>query len=257
MWIKSQEIAKKNIQLIHIFEDEWYDKQDVVKSVLLAKMNKITERIQARKSVVSEVEPDVAKQFLFDNLPSCICCYLSPSRKGVKALVRIGKCYSVEEYKSYIYALGYYFEKYEGWDGSCQSPILCLFLSWDKDLLFRENASVFSLRGGKRDEFKKYEGIIEPLENVTQEQTDKVKAIFSRGIENIVDNAYPTMRGLCLALGGFSGFGYISIEDAEELVKDCISDNEYMSKNTKHYIKNGIEFLHKGVLSPLPLKEDE
>ena len=65
------------------------------------------------------------------------------------------------------------------------------------------------------------------------------------------------MRGLCLALGGFSGFGYISIEEAEDLVRNCISDNDYMSKNTKHYIKNGIEFLHKGALSPLPLKEDE
>lgn len=197
------------------------------------------------------------KHFLFENLPSCICCYLSPSRKGVKALVRIKKCYSVEDYKSHIYALGYYFEKYAGWDGSVQNPILCLFLSWDENLLFRDNASVFSLRGGKKDEFKKYEGIIEPLENVTQEQTDKVKSIFTRGISNIVDNAYPTMRGLCLALGGFSGFGYISIEEAEDLIRDCISDNDYMSKNTKHYIKNGIEFLHKGALSPLPLKEDE
>jgi hypothetical protein len=197
------------------------------------------------------------KHFLFENLPSCICCYLSPSRKGVKALVRIKKCYSVEDYKSHIYALGYYFEKYAGWDGSVQNPILCLFLSWDENLLFRRDASVFGLRGGKKDEFKKYEGVIEPLENVTQEQTDKVKSIFTRGISNIVDNAYPTMRGLCLALGGFSGFGYISIEEAEDLIRDCISDNDYMSKNTKHYIKNGIEFLHKGALSPLPLKEDE
>ena len=203
------------------------------------------------------LEPEKAvlfKQFLFDNLPSCICCYLSPSRKGIKALIRIKKCHSVEEYKSYIYALGYYFEKYEGWDGSCQSPILCLFLSWDKDLLFRDNASIFYLRGGKRDEFKKYDGVIEPLENVTQEQTDKVKAIFSRGINNIVDNAHPKNIGLCLMLGGYCSMGYISIEEAENLIRDCISDNDYMSKNTKHYIKNGIEFFHKGLSAPLELK---
>lgn len=194
------------------------------------------------------------KKFIFDNLDSCICCYLSPSKKGIKALIRIPKCFNVEEYKSYIYGLGYYFEKYSGWDGSVQNPILPLFLSWDEDLLFREDAEVWTQRGGKKDEFKKYEGIIEPI-TATEEETEKVKYIYCRGIKNIVDNAYPTMRGLSLMLGGYCSMGYISIEEAEDLIKDCISDNEYMNKNTKHYIKNGIEFLHKGLTSPLELKE--
>ena len=48
--------------------------------------------------------------------------------------------------------------------------------------------------------------------------------------------------------------GYITSEKAEELIRDCISDNDYMSKNTKHYIKNGIDFLHKGLSAPLELK---
>ena len=194
------------------------------------------------------------KQFLFDNLKSCICCYLSPSKKGIKALIRIPKCYSVKEYKSYIYGLGFYFEKYEGWDGSVQNPILPLFLSWDEDLLFRDNAEVWNNRGGKKDEFKKYEGVIEPIV-ATQEETDKVKYIYCKGISNIVDNAHPTSRGLALMLGGYCSMGYLSISDAEDLIRDCISDNDYMSKNTKHYIKTAIEFLHKGLLSPLELRE--
>lgn len=194
------------------------------------------------------------KQFLFDNLKSCICCYLSPSKKGIKALIRIPKCYSVKEYKSYIYGLGFYFEKYCGWDGSVQNPILPLFISWDESLLFRDDAEVWAQRGGKKDEFKKYDGVVEPIV-ATQEETDKVKYIYCRGISNIVDNAHPKNIGLCLMLGGYCSMGYISIPDAEDLIRDCISDNDYMSKNTNHYIKTGLEFFHKGLGSPLELRE--
>ena len=64
---KTKECEKKNIQLIHIFEDEWYNKQDIIKSILLAKMGKIKNKIYARKCIIKEVSSIEAKDFLFEN----------------------------------------------------------------------------------------------------------------------------------------------------------------------------------------------
>lgn len=55
------------IQLIHIFEDEWLNKQSIVESILSAKFNKIDRKIYARKCSVVEVEHDKASEFLNDN----------------------------------------------------------------------------------------------------------------------------------------------------------------------------------------------
>jgi len=57
----------KGIHLIQIFEDEWLNKQDIVKSILLNKMGKSPNKIFARKCIIKEIENKIAKQFLFDN----------------------------------------------------------------------------------------------------------------------------------------------------------------------------------------------
>jgi len=58
---------EKGIQLIQIFEDEWFNKQDIVKSIILNKMSKSPVKIYARKCIIKSVENKEAKQFLFDN----------------------------------------------------------------------------------------------------------------------------------------------------------------------------------------------
>ena len=56
---------EKGIQLIHIFEDEWIEKQEIVKSILLAKMGKLTNRIFARKCEIKEINNNnIARDFL-------------------------------------------------------------------------------------------------------------------------------------------------------------------------------------------------
>jgi len=61
----------KGIHLIQIFEDEWFNKQDIVKSIILNKMGKSPIKIFARKCKIKEVENKIAKQFLFDNHLQC------------------------------------------------------------------------------------------------------------------------------------------------------------------------------------------
>lgn len=194
------------------------------------------------------------KEYLFNTYKFFISVFLSASKRGVKGIVKIPICSSTDEFKSYFYGLMDKFQEYKGIDFSSKNCALANYLTYDRDLLYRLDATEWNGKGIQIDEFKIYDTESEPLENVTEEQTDKVKAIFSRGIDNIVDNAYPQMRNYSLMLGGYCSMGYITIEKAEDLIRDCISDNDYMSKNTKHYIKNGIDFLHRGLSAPLELK---
>ncbi len=62
---KTNECEKQGIQLIHIFEDEWLFKQDIVKSRLkqILKLN-LTQRIHARKCQIKEIDSNLKNNFL-------------------------------------------------------------------------------------------------------------------------------------------------------------------------------------------------
>lgn len=54
----------KNIHLIQIFEDEWLNKREIVESIIRFKLNKIENKIFARKCVIKLVSYKEAKEFL-------------------------------------------------------------------------------------------------------------------------------------------------------------------------------------------------
>jgi hypothetical protein len=58
---------KSQIKLIHIFEDEWLYRQDIVKSILKYKLNKIENKIFARKCEIKEISSNESKIFLENN----------------------------------------------------------------------------------------------------------------------------------------------------------------------------------------------
>lgn len=64
---KTKKCAEKNIQLIHIFEDEWVNKQEIVKSRLLGLLGETPNKIFARKCVIKEIDSKIANQFLKEN----------------------------------------------------------------------------------------------------------------------------------------------------------------------------------------------
>lgn len=58
----------KNIQLIQIYEDEWLYNKEIVKSMILNKINKITNKIFARKCTIKElIDHKTPKEFLDKN----------------------------------------------------------------------------------------------------------------------------------------------------------------------------------------------
>jgi hypothetical protein len=64
---KTKECEDLGIRLIQVFEDEWKDKKDIVKSRILSILGKTTNTVFARNTEVREVPTKEAMQFLKDN----------------------------------------------------------------------------------------------------------------------------------------------------------------------------------------------
>ena len=64
---KTEECKEHGIRLIHIFEDEWANKGEILKSMLLNLFGKTKNKIYARKCEIREVSSKDARNFLDEN----------------------------------------------------------------------------------------------------------------------------------------------------------------------------------------------
>jgi len=64
---KTKLAEEKGYQLIHIFEDEWIEKQEIVKSIIKAKLGIFDKRIYARKTIIREITTKEKDEFLEEN----------------------------------------------------------------------------------------------------------------------------------------------------------------------------------------------
>ena len=64
---KTKQCREQEIQLIHIFEDEWLHKKDVCKSIISGLLNQTRITIPARKCAIKEVSNREIKSFLDEN----------------------------------------------------------------------------------------------------------------------------------------------------------------------------------------------
>jgi hypothetical protein len=66
--MKSDMCDEKGIQLIHIWEDDWLYKQDIIKSMVLNKLGKNENKIFARKCIIKEIsDNNLIRSFLDEN----------------------------------------------------------------------------------------------------------------------------------------------------------------------------------------------
>lgn len=65
--IKTQRCADAGVQLIHIFEDEWMYKQEIVKSIIRHKLGLQSEKLNARDGEVREMSAKECRAFLEEN----------------------------------------------------------------------------------------------------------------------------------------------------------------------------------------------
>jgi hypothetical protein len=65
---KTNSCEEQNIQLLHVFEDEWVYKKEIVKSIIKSKLGIIENKIFARKTEIKEItDNNLTKEFLENN----------------------------------------------------------------------------------------------------------------------------------------------------------------------------------------------
>lgn len=193
------------------------------------------------------------KEFVFFNYNCVICAFLSPSKKGVKFLVKIPVVKTVEEFKEYYFGLGVEFEKFNGWDGSNQNAILPLFLSYDPELLYRDDAVEWTKKGKMLNAFAISTAPAVTIET-TDEQKRRVCENIKKAFDAINDNGHPQVRAAGVSLGGYVASGYLDKFEAISLIESLIKSNNYLSKGVEGYCKTARTAIETGLQSQLFLK---
>ena len=186
---------------------------------------------------------------IFENLDCCVCTYLSPSSNGVKGLIRIPICKTVEEYKSFSYGLFYYFEHIMGLDICTEKPTQPVFISHDPDLKYRKykNCSVWDVKGVKLDAFKEvYEG---ECDFSKPQIINQLKWIRER-IISIEDDGHGTVVRNSSLLGGFVG-DILDFKTACEFMESCIDESDYLQKSLYTYKKTAKTMISRGMSVPI------
>jgi len=72
---KTLKCNENGIELIHIWEDDWLNRKDVLKSIIINKIGKTENRIYARNCEIVELDNSITSAFLNDNHIQGYCRY--------------------------------------------------------------------------------------------------------------------------------------------------------------------------------------
>lgn len=192
------------------------------------------------------------KHHIFNEYKFIIACWLSPSKKGVKALINIPISKDVAEFKDYYRAIEKEFEVYDGWDGTNKNAVLPLFQSYDPELLHREDSIVFTkkiidIKPTAPDPVK----VSMPRNCDNKEKL--IYAIADSGISKIQAPGHPQLRSICIAIGGYIASGYIDKFSISNYVDKLIESNSYLSKGVEGYKKTAKWSIDEGTKKPIIL----
>ena len=140
------------------------------------------------------------RDYIFNNYPQVVCSYLSPSRCGVKVLLRIPKISlengipeGIKEYKDYYRAIESEFSNYNGFDNSPKNLVLPLFISYDSDMSYRhfESATIWTLKELVPEPIHlKYPLPYKPYKKLKSNDKHELRAIrtFRKSVSGIVNS---------------------------------------------------------------------
>jgi hypothetical protein len=192
------------------------------------------------------------KEFIFNEYKFIVTCWLSPSKKGVKAIVNIPISKYVDEFKQYYYALTNIFDVYDGWDPSNKNAVLPLFQSYDEDLLFREDPELFTQKAIDPNSLPKDPVHYSMPANI-QGKERLIYKIAESGIKDISSPGHPQLRSICIALGGYVATGYIDKLSIILHVDNLIKSNAYLQKGVKGYQQTARWAIDEGMKKPIVL----
>jgi hypothetical protein len=189
------------------------------------------------------------REYLFNEYPFVYASWLSSSGKGVRALVRIKKPSTVDEFKSHYHALERnYMDQYPGYDRAPQNAVLPLFQSYDSGILYRIKADEFN-EVYIPPKIERYIPQVQHL--VTDDDRNRAERIFIDRI-NLIDSAgHLILRASSFVLGGHVGAGYISQHEAENLAHVAIEQHWYLSQKQSVYKRTASQMIQKGAQMPL------
>lgn len=212
---------------------------------------------------LTEEEAEDFKYYLFENYPQIVCAFLSPSKKGVKAIIKIPKIdisngieQGIKEYKDYYRAIESEFINYKGFDASPKNLVLPLFLSYDYFILDRnfETALVWNLKEFEKENItQEYPLPRKPYKKLKSNNRNEQRAYNTvrKQINSIVSSpGHYQLRSACLIFGTRCGAGYVDYSDAQREVEELVRSNAYLSKGVEGYLKTALWGLREGFKTP-------
>jgi len=199
------------------------------------------------------------KEYLFTTYQCIVCCYMSPSGKGVKALARIPVPKDATHYKAIHKSIQAEFEQLGYFDPATKNGVLPLFLSYDEDMYYRDYSEAEAWPKVDWGEEKKVQLLDKPPTSFSKTARDNSEAqynydkcirIFTEAMSRIVDNGHPQLRTACLILGSRAGAGYIDLQEAIILAKNMVHSNSYFDKDERGYIDTSAWAINEGYKSP-------
>lgn len=179
-----------------------------------------------------------------------IAAWLSASGKGVRGLVHVPICQNEVEYKARFKALSEDLSIYRGWDMAPQNCVLPLFYSYDYDMItnadFTTFTDIYMHRDPPRDEK------IRIYTNGSDDEQHVIN-IITKKISSITTSGHFILRAASYAMGGYVGEGYISEDNANNVIHQLIDGHSYLKTKASVYKKTATEMISKGAQSPLTL----
>jgi hypothetical protein len=188
------------------------------------------------------------KEYLFNEYKFIYSVWLSASRHGVRAIVNIPTCTSVDDYKGYFGGIEKKLEGYNGFDSAPKNCILPMFISYDADILVRESPDQWT---------GKYVKLVPPpvKQYIVDDKTSSIEKIIAKKIIPITDNGHPQLRAAAYLMGGYTGAGYIERDVAISILHHLIDTNAYLSQKAEVYKKTAIQMVDSGINTPTYLSK--
>jgi hypothetical protein len=203
------------------------------------------------------------RDFIFEHYPQVVVSYLSPSRRGVKVLIRIPKISldngieaGITEYKDYYRAIESEFSNYNGFDNSPSNLVLPLFISHDCFLCYRkfDTATIWDIKEIVKVELSdKFPLPYKPYKKLKSNDKNELRAIrtLRKYISGITSSpGHSQLRTACIIFGTRVGAGYFDRFDGLREVEDLVKQNSYLSKGLSGYLVTANWAYNEGIKTP-------
>lgn len=214
-------------------------------------------------------EAQKLKEFLFNQYECIVCCYLSPSGHGVKALVVIPVVESLAEFRGYFQGITNEFSQYGNFDNHGKNPVQPLFQSFDPEILYRQNPETWEVmapppvkskpvrpEAAKSSEPRTYS----PAGNYSARQIETagkiIQSIADTMFRKVTDIGHPNIVRIGLILGGYVGEGLLTENKAVEIMDSGITGHHYLKQKEHSYKVTARWAISEGIDAPLKLVTD-